>query len=70
MSETVAIKILKGENRQPHHTCTMVMRYVKNFTFLHGIGKDRLRNVKVSYLANGLETRVYMVTLNGCLIIT
>ena len=31
----------------------------KAFTFLHGIGKDRLRNVKDSYLTNGLETRVH-----------
>lgn len=31
----------------------------KTFTFLHGIGKDRLRNVKDSYLTNGLETRVH-----------
>ena len=60
MSETAAIKILKGETRQPQHTCTMVRIYVKKtFTFLHGIGKDRLRNVKDSYLVNGLETRVH-----------
>ena len=31
----------------------------KTFTFLHDIGKDRLRNVKDSYLTNGLETRVH-----------
>ena len=31
----------------------------KTFTFLHGIGKDRLRNVRDSYLTNGLETRVH-----------
>lgn len=31
----------------------------KTFTFLYGIGKDRLRNVKDSYLTNGLETRVH-----------
>ena len=31
----------------------------KTFTFLHGIGKDRLRNIRDSYLTNGLETRVH-----------
>ena len=31
----------------------------KTFMFLHGIGKDRLRNVRDSYLTNGLETRVH-----------
>ena len=31
----------------------------KTFTFLHDIGKERLRNVKDSYLTNGLETRVH-----------
>ena len=31
----------------------------KTFTFLHGIGKDRLRNVRDSYLTNGLETRLH-----------
>ena len=34
----------------------MVMRYAKIFTFLYGIGKHRLRNVRDSYLTNGLET--------------
>ena len=33
--------------------------YKKTFTFLHGIGKDRLRNIRDSYLSNGLETRVH-----------
>ena len=31
----------------------------KTFTFLHAIGKDRLRNVRESYLTNGLETRLH-----------
>lgn len=31
----------------------------KTFTFLYGIGKDRLRLVKGHYIANGLETRVH-----------
>ena len=59
MSEMAAI-ILKGESKQEHRTCIMVMRYAKKiFTFLHGIGKDRLKNVRDSYLTNGLETRVH-----------
>ena len=37
----------------------MAMRYAKTSTFLHDIGKDRLRNVKDSYLTNGLETRIH-----------
>ena len=57
--ETAAIKILKGESKREHRTCIMVMRYAKKFTFLHGIGKDRLRNVRDSYLTNGLETRLH-----------
>ena len=31
----------------------------KSFTFLHGIGQDRLRYIRDSYLTNGLETRVH-----------
>ena len=31
----------------------------KTITFLHGIGKDRLRNARDSYLTNGLETRLH-----------
>ena len=33
--------------------------YKKTITFLHGIGKDRLRNFRDSYLTNGLETRLH-----------
>ena len=31
----------------------------KTFTFLHDIRKEQLRNVKHSYLTNGLETQVH-----------
>ena len=31
----------------------------KTITFLYGIGKDWLRNVRDSYLTNGLETRLH-----------
>ena len=34
----------------------------KTFLFLHGIGKDRLQNVKDHYKEEGLQTRIHKNT--------
>ena len=56
-----------GRHKNPKRRKQMTTLYMhhgyeickKTFTFLYGIGKERLRNVRDSYLTNGLETRVH-----------